>query len=131
MFTTVDQVEELTSYVVTPGDIVRAQAIIESYINRMETDIVAPRDTALLARATAYQAAYMVDNKETVFQQVDVSSMGQFGQIITFRSGDMASPYIAPLAVHACRGLSWKRIRSVKTGSIFGAPPVTISWRTD
>lgn len=130
MFTTIEQVKELTSYDVTVDTIVMAQAIIESWVGRLETDVTTPRDVALLARATAYQAAYILDNLDTVFQQVDVSSIGQFWQVITFRGDDSASPYIAPLAVRACRGLSWKKIRSVQTGSVLGAGgPYLDEWR--
>lgn len=130
MFTTVEQVKELTSYDVDASDIVLAQAIIESWVGRLETDVVSPRDFAFLARATAYQAAYVLDNRETVFQQVDVSSIGQFGQVVTFKKDDSASPYVAPLAVRACRNLSWKKIRSVKVGNIYGAHVNVVSdWR--
>lgn len=130
MFTTIEQVKELTAYDVTQEQIIMAQALIETYVGRLEVQVLDPDDFALLTRATAYQAAYMVDNSETIFQQISVASIGQFGQMVTFKS-DSPSPYISELAVYACRRLSWKRMRSVFTGSIFASPVVQSTWRTE
>jgi hypothetical protein len=40
----------------------------------------------------------------------------------------MSAPFIAPLAVMAARGLSFKKPRSIKTGKIFQWPTY-IDWR--
>lgn len=129
MFTTVEHVKELTNYDVTNAEIVRAQSIIESYVGRVEAEVVYPTDRELLSKAVAYQTAYLHENAETIFEQMALSYMGQFGQALSFRAGDFFSPFVAPLAMIACQKLSWKRIRSVKTGSLFG-PTEPVDWRT-
>lgn len=128
MFTTIEQVKELTGYDVPQETIIMAQSVIESYVGRVEIDVEEPTDKALLGKATAYQSAYMVNDGAKVFEQAAVVQSAQFGQSITMRS-DGVSPWVAPLAVIACQRLSWKRIRSVKTGSLFARPPVVEGWK--
>ena len=130
MFTTVTQVKELTGYDVTQEAIIMAQSIIESYTGRVEVDVQEPSDHVLLGRATAYQAAYMTKNGEMIFEQLSAMQIMQFGQMVTFSQGNSASPFVAPLAVLACKNLSWNRIRSVKTGSIFDTPVQPSNWET-
>lgn len=130
MFVTVEGVKELTGYDVDLATIHMAQAIMESYVGRVEAEVNGANDLALLQKATAYQAAYINTNREMLFEQAAVSQIGQFGQVISFRDND--SPFIAPLAAIACRRLSWKRIRSIKTGSIFyRTPAVDSRWTTE
>lgn len=131
MFTTVAKVEEYTGYAVDQETVIMAQAIIEAYVGRLEPEVNTAHDLSLLERATAYQAAYMRDNKATVFEQISLSQVMQFGQMMTFKQNDIVSPWVAPLAVLACQRLSWKRIRSVRTGSIYYTPPAVDDWRTD
>lgn len=116
MYTTIENTRKYTGYEVTQETLLRAQGIIEAYTGRLESDVSNVRDTALLGKATAYQAAYMRDNYEQVFEQVALSQTGQSGTLMTFKAGDDAAPFIAPLAVLACKKLSWFRSRSVKTG---------------
>lgn len=131
MFTTTDSVLSLTGYEVSLTDINMAQAIIESYVGKVEAEVYDANDLMLLDRATAYQAAYMVKNKELVFEQMSAQQIMQFGQMVTFKQDD-AAPFIAPLAILACKRLSWKRIRSIRTGRIFDNGPVqTNSWERD
>lgn len=131
MFTTTDSVLSLTGYEVRLTDINMAQAIIESYVGKVEAEVYDANDLMLLDRATAYQAAYMVKNKELVFEQMSAQQIMQFGQMVTFKQDD-AAPFIAPLAILACKRLSWKRIRSIRTGRIFDNGPVqTNSWERD
>lgn len=120
MFTTPEKVTELTGYTVTGDQISQAQAIIESYVGRLEEDITNPSDIGLLERATSFQAAYMVNNWGRTYEQVAVSQMVQNSNMITFKANDKTAPWVAPLAVMACRNLSWTRTRSIKTGRIFG-----------
>lgn len=127
MFTTIEQVKELTDYDVEQKTIIMAQNVIEAYVGRDEVEIVDANDLALLGKATAYQAAYMANDAEKIFEQVAVTQMAQFGQSITMRT-DGVSPWVAPLAIIACNRLSWKRMRSVKTGSIFYQPPTESRW---
>lgn len=119
MFTTIEQVKDFTGYDVTTDLIYQAQAIIEAYSGRIETEVKLAKDREVLAKSTAYQAAYMVTNYETIFEQVGLTSMqtpdGALVLDIT-----MSAPYIAPLAVITLRGLSARGGKSVKIGSTFG-----------
>jgi hypothetical protein len=131
MFTTIEQVDNLTGYAVTQEVVIMAQAIIESYIGRTESEINTPHDQMLLARATAYQAAYMRDNMSTIFEQMSLAQTAQLGQSITFKGGDTTAPWVAPLAVLACKKLSWKRMFSVKTGPVFNRTVPRPTWETE
>lgn len=116
MFTTVEYVNRVTGYEVTLDTIYKAQAVIEVYCGRTEGDITNRRDKSLLSRATAYQAAYMRDNAEQIFEQIMVSQQAQNDSLVSYKSGDTTAPWIAPLAVMACKKLSWFKSRSVRTG---------------
>ena len=129
MFTTIEQVKELTNVDVTQQTITMAQGIMEAYVGKDEAEISNGYDLALLAKATAYQSAYMQDDEEKVFNQMAIVQTSQYGASVTFMQ-DGVSPWISPLARNACNKLSWKRIRSVKTGSIYYTPPVDGSWET-
>jgi len=130
MFVTVNETMELTGAEVAEEAIPVAQAIIESYVGRVEAEVTNANDLMLLGRATAYQAVYMRENLELVFEQIDVKQQQGFGGMVTFRDNP-ASPWVAPLAIIACQRLSWKRMRSVKTGSIFAKPVEPLDWSTD
>jgi hypothetical protein len=127
MFTTIEETYTLTGYAVDNLLLRKAQAIIESYVGRDEVEITVANDQSMLGKAVAYQAAYMKDNTDLVFEQFNASQIMQFGQMVTFAPGT-ASPWVAPLAVMACQRLSWRRMRSVKTGSIYQVSPVA-DWR--
>lgn len=119
MFSTVNSVKEYTGYDVSLDLIKRAQSIIEIYIGRDEIDITDPSDLLLLDKITSYQTAYMIDNEEIVYKQVAVISQGgQSTGSVNF-DGRMDAPWIAPLAVLASKGLTWKRSKSFRTGKIF------------
>lgn len=118
MFITPEQVMEVTPYTdVTFDEVRQAQWVIETYIGRTESEIDSPRDKATLARATAAQAVYMRDNPDITFNQIKASTISQGGRMTTFVGDD--APFIAPLAVLACKNLSWKKTRSVRVGSIW------------
>ena len=119
MFCTTRDVERLTGYAVTQDVLNRAQAILEVYVGRIEQDVTNMRDHSLLGRALAYQAAYMRDNAEQIFEQVMVQQSGQNDSLTTYKANDMTAPWIAPLAVMACKKLSWTKSRSVHTGRVF------------
>lgn len=129
MFTTVQEVEELTGYAVNQQHVNRAQAIIEAYVGRTEPEVVSAHDKMLLGRATAYQSVYMLENGDTVFEHIGATQIMQFGQMMTFPN-DKVTPWVAPLAILACQRLSWKRIRSVKTGTIYHTPVDEAGWRS-
>lgn len=111
MFTTIEEVEYRTGIVPTLSTLAHAQAIIEMVSGRPEARVDHADDLHWLSVATTYQAAYMVENAETVFKQIDVSRLEQNDYIVTFRGAD--SPYIAPLARMALNNLSWTRSRSI------------------
>lgn len=116
MFTTPDEVMAQTPYKdVTLAQVRQAQYVIEMYVGRVEAQVDGAMDKAILSRATAAQTVYMMDNPDIVFNQIKASSINAGGQMTTFNSSDDA-PFIAPLAVIACKKLSWRGSRSIKTG---------------
>ena len=127
MLSTVNSVREYTGYEVTLDLIKRAQAVIEIYIGKDEIDIENPADLLLLDKMVAYQTAYMLENEDIVFKQAALTSQGQTDALINY-DRNMKSPFIAPLAVLASRGLSFKKSRSFRTGKIFQFPKIT-KWR--
>ena len=121
MFTTVEQVKTLTGYDVTLATITMAQGIIEAFIGKTESNIDLPNDLEIIGQATAYQAAYMLHNAETVFEQIGVKQIAQTDGSTTLLYENFA-PFIAPLAHLSLRGLSWKGSRSVHTGPVSNSP---------
>ena len=121
MFSTTNSVLTYTNREVSLDLIKRAQAIIEIFIGKDEIDIENSSDLLLLDKMTAYQAAYMVINEDTVYTQIASNSVGSGDSIQNFDTA-MSAPFIAPLAVMAARGLSFKRPRSLRTGKIFQSP---------
>lgn len=118
MLSTVNSVKEYTGYDVSLELIKRAQGIIEIYVGKDEIDVENPSDLLLLDKMVSYQAAYMKDNEAIVFEQIAALSVGSGDSAQNYNT-NMQSPFIAPLAVMASRGLSWKKAKSVRTGKIF------------
>jgi hypothetical protein len=127
MFTTVNSVKEYTDADVSIALIKRAQAIIEIFIGKDEIDVESPSDLLILDKMTAYQAAYMFENEDVVYTQIAANSVGAGDSVQNFNTA-MSAPFIAPLAVMAAKGLSFKKPRSIKTGKIFQWPTY-IDWR--
>jgi hypothetical protein len=127
MFSTVNSVKEYTDADVTMPLIKRAQAVIEIFIGKDEIDVDNPSDLLVLDKMTAYQAAYMLDNEGIVYTQIAANSVGAGDSVQNFNTA-MSAPFIAPLAVMAAKGLSFKKPRSIKTGKIFQWPTY-IDWR--
>lgn len=127
MLSTVSSVKEYTGYDVTLPLILRAQAIVEMYVGKDEIDVESPSDLLLLDKIVAYQTAYMLENEDMIFKQAALTSQGQTDALINFNR-DMHSPFIAPLAVLAAKGLSWTKARSIKTGKIFQWPTY-LDWK--
>lgn len=129
MFTTTTQVKTITGKIVNAGLIERAQYAIEAYVGKFEADVTDTKDLEILKRAVAYQAAYMLNNEDIVFEQMSVSTTGQNDAYTTFKQGDSVSPFIAPMAVMVCSKLSFVKSRSIKTGKI--VEPLTYpDWTT-
>lgn len=129
MFTSVEETKKLTGYDVSLDELYRAQSILESYIGKVEAEIEAPNDLSILGKATAYQAAYMHDNYDRIFEQMAVTRIAQSDGGVAPDTA-MIAPFIAPLAVLATRSLSWKRSRAVRTGSMFGRVLHIDRWET-
>ena len=127
MFTTVNSVKEYTDVDVTLALIKRAQAVIEIFVGKDEIDIDNPSDLLILDKMTSYQSAYMLDNEDVVYSQVASTSVGSGDSAQNYNVA-MSAPFIAPLAVMAARGLSFKKPRSIRTGKIFQWPTY-IDWR--
>jgi hypothetical protein len=129
MFTTPIEVNEITGKTVDAALIQRAQYAIEAYIGKFDSEVTNENDRIVLNRATAYQAAYMLNNEDIVFEQIAVSTTTQNDSSTTFKSGDTVSPFIAPMAVMMCSKLSFVKSRSIKTGKI--RPTITYpDWLT-
>jgi hypothetical protein len=129
MFTTATEVKTITGKIVDAALVARAQYVIEAYIGKFESDITESNDEEILKRAVAYQAAYMLNNEDIVYEQMAVSTTGQSDSYTTFKQGDNVSPFIAPLAVMICNKLSFIRSRSIYTGK-FGDTSIELDWRT-
>jgi hypothetical protein len=127
MLSTVNSVREYTGYEVTLELIKRAQGVIEVYVGKDEIDVENPSDLLLLDKMVAYQTAYMLENEDLVFKQIASNSIALSGATQTFDRTAQA-PYIAPLAILAAKGLSWRKAKSVRTGKIFQFPKIT-KWR--
>jgi len=121
MFSTISSVKTYTNKDVALDLILRAQGIIEIFIGKDEVDVENASDFLLLDKMTAYQAAYMLDNEDVVYSQIASTSVGSGDSVQNFNTA-MSSPWIAPLAYMAAKGLSFKRPRSLRTGKIFQLP---------
>jgi hypothetical protein len=120
MYTTPDEVMASTPYTdVTIAQVKQAQFVVEVYTGRMESEVDGARDKGMLARATAAQVVYMRDNPDITFEQIAATSISR-GDGMTVFSDANVSPFVAPLAVMACKHLSWKKSRSITIGKTFG-----------
>jgi hypothetical protein len=129
MFTTTTEVKTITGKIVDAALVARAQYVIEAYVGKFEAEITDTKDDEILKRAVAYQAAYMLNNEDIVYEQMAVSTTGQSDAYTTFKQGDNNSPFIAPMAVMICNKLSFVRSRSVYTGKSIDTV-AEIEWRT-
>lgn len=118
MFTSVAHTKQITGKDVDLALLNRAQSIIEAFVGKVEANVQDGNDLQLLAKATAYQAAYMQENEAIVYEQIALTSGGQTDSRTDFDQ-KMFSPFIAPLAVISLKALSFKKSRSIQTGRIF------------
>lgn len=129
MYTTPEYVQAITGYDVTQDQIRIAQGLIETLTGRVEALVYDANDRAILGNATAYQAVYMKANSKVIFEQAAITG-GSSGDAATSFNTAMKSPFFAPLAVEACRKLSWLKSRSVKT-SPMGRQSRRSNWVTE
>lgn len=114
MFTTPEKVLDYTGYEVTNEEIWRAQIVIEAFVGRTEDEITESRDIRVMERATVFQAAYMSKNYNMVYEEIWLSRIR--GTDFDWSLMNDSAPFLAPMAAHALRNLSWKRSRSVHIG---------------
>lgn len=132
MFTTNQDVMDATGYAdVTPAQVKQAQFVIETYIGRDESMVDGARDKSILSRAVIAQTVYMRNNPEISFEQIAASTIQAGGELTTFKAGDWTAPFIAPLAVMACRGLSWAGSKSVSVGKAIQNNGPRYDWSRD
>lgn len=131
MFITVERANKITGsdFGLSIDDLYVAQAMIETYVGREESVIVDADDLELMGKATAYQAAYMKNNVNNVFEQAKVSTIAQDTASVTYKPGDDASPFIAPFAKFAVGKCSWNRSRSVHTGRVGNRVRQAFDWK--
>jgi hypothetical protein len=118
MFADTNDVKDITGKIASNQLVTRAQYVIEAYVGKLEANVSNTNDIELLRRAVSYQAAYMLNNEDLVYEQMAVSTTGQNDAYTTFRQNDKASPWIAPMAVMSCNKLSFVKSRSILTGKI-------------
>jgi len=128
MFTTIEQVQEITGYDVDQQVILLAQTMIEVLVGRNEGEVENPHDLEQLARATALQAAYIGDSKSLLLEQAPLKSIVANESTTVFDTEAFA-PFYSMYAVLVCRKLSWMGSRSVHTGTILGRPNYHYGWR--
>ena len=71
----------------------------------------------------------MLENEDVVFKQIASLSVG-FGDSVQNYDTKLSAPFMAPLAVIASRGLSFKKSKGVRTGKIFQKYR-TADWRAE
>jgi hypothetical protein len=69
----------------------------------------------------------MLENESMVYEQIALTSQGTTDSRVDYDQ-KMLSPWISPLAIIACKGLSFKRARGIRTGKIFQFPTF-LDWR--
>lgn len=118
MYTTVEETADVTGLDVEQPHVMAAHYIMEMYTGRQESRVEDPDDLYILNIATSYQAAYIRQNTDTVFEQVPYDSikMDTFTHVAPDSPGGIV---IAPLAAMACERLSWFRSRSITTAPNF------------
>ena len=112
MFATADDVLDLTGFTADRKDIKLAQAIVEAYAGRVEPQVTNEGDLVWLKYATAWQVAYMANDRTSIFEQANVQSIRQNKVFIQIGGNDY---YISPLAAKAVSRLSWMNTRSIST----------------
>jgi hypothetical protein len=115
MFTTVQEVRLLTGRNVLNDIVIIAQSLVETYIGRVELEITNPTDRALLAKAVAYQAAYIQENPGVMFDQAATRFITTGASSVSFDTA-LFAPFLSPWTARACKQLSWNGSRSVRTG---------------
>jgi hypothetical protein len=127
MYVTAQEVMDVTPYTdVTTAEVQQAQFVIEVYTGKLEGEVDGARDKGLLARATVAQCVYMRENPKLTFEQIGAQTIQAGGDMTVFKNDE--APFVAPLAVMACKHLSWKKSRSVHTGKTWQKGDIPPFW---
>lgn len=102
------KVLELTAVAVNEAQLLRAQGVIETFVDVDPADPgeITDRDRERLVKATAYQAGWMFE-QIALEQRTDVSQLSQDGQSFTYAHPDAV--VLAPLASRNIDRLSWNQ----------------------
>jgi hypothetical protein len=110
---TVQDCQSLTGYTPTSGDLVVAQTVVETFVNRTE-DAAASftvRDVDTLRKAVCFQAAWLA-GQPGYLTRMGATSLQQDGLSTTLTNpADMT---LAPLAQRAIKNLSWMGTRTIQ-----------------
>lgn len=104
---TVEQVENLTAVTVSDAQLLRAQGVIETFVDvdpAEPGDHLSTRDRNRLVSATAYQAGWMFEQIQ-LETRTDVENLNQDGQSWKYAHPDAV--VLAPLAKRNIDRLSW------------------------
>jgi hypothetical protein len=115
---TISQAVQITGAVIEGDDLLKAQGIIDLCTNRTvaASGGMLPRDITWLARATAYQAAWMPSQPD-ILTRSSIKGVSQDGVNATGQDGSWI--YLAPLARRALKNVSWLRSRSLRLQTQF------------
>lgn len=102
------RVTELTAITVDSAQLLRAQGVIETFVDVDPADPgdISDRDRERLAKALAYQAGWMFERIDS-FTHTDVSQLSQDGLSVTYAHPD--ADELAPLASRNIDRLSWNQ----------------------
>lgn len=114
IWATPKDVEDLTGAIANEGEIAIAQAIVDLYADldsdRLDLEMIFPKDLQRLKKATAYQTKFMQGQPELLSRQ-KVKAISQDGVSATYTEPD--DVILAPLATLAISKLRWKRSRAL------------------
>ena len=131
------KVAELTDVTVTDAQLLKAQGVIETFVDVDPADPgehLSVRDRERLVKATAYQAGWMFEKIE-LFSRTDVENLSQDGT--AFRYANPDAVVLAPLADRNIAKLSWNASGPVgpkcgaKYGTIFEVEAATLRDEVD
>lgn len=104
---TKEEVDEITGVEVTETQLLRAQAVIETFVDidpASAGDHLGVRDRERLRKATAWQAAWMFEQID--FEgRTDVESLSQDG--LSFKYANPDAAVLAPMTTRNVNLLSW------------------------
>lgn len=114
-----------TGWDLSAADLALGQSVIEDALGIDETDSAAwlkARDLRHLARATIYQAKFLVDNPG-VLSERDLVAVGQPDLRVTFKQPGAATlpAWMSPMAARVLRKLSFAGVRAHQVDSALTA----------